>query len=335
MAPRALLLILALLLAAAPPAPAQSRSDRLRDLATKKVSRIALLGLQPRPGAGPFIHALEKGLTELGYVPGQSVVVEYHSAEGHPDRVGDLGAHAARTNPDVIVASTNELIQSARRATTTIPIIMALAGDPVGAGFVASLARPGGNITGLTFDAVPEAYAKPLEFLKEMQPRTARVAVLRNPDPTFRRMANATLSTGRQLGIAITLLEVRDPGDFDPALAAVRREGIRAVLVWPNGIVYGARRQLIARAMKDDVAVISIVRQFTEDGGLLSYGPSIFDTFERVALYVDRILKGAKPGDLPVEQPTRFELVINMKTANTLGLTVPPALVIRADHVIR
>jgi putative ABC transport system substrate-binding protein len=319
--------------AAAPGPVAQATSDRLRDLASRRVPRVAVLGLQAREGATPFIEALVAGLRGIGYSPGQNISVEYHSA-GDETRRPELVAELARLDADVIVASTNEVIQAARLGATTTPIVTVLAGDPVGAGFVTSYARPGGNITGLTFDATPEAYAKPLEFLKEMLPRAGRMAVLRSPDPTFRRMADAAVGIARTIGVSLTVLEVRDPAELASALATVKRARIPAVLVWPNGIIYGARRPFIAQATKDGIAVASIVRQFADDGAVLSFGPDIFDLFRRAAVYVDKILKGARPGELPIEQPTSFELVVNLRTARALGIGVPRSLLLRADRVI-
>jgi len=294
-----------------------------------------MVGLQGRDAATPFLQAFEIGLRGVGHTPGRTLVFEYHSAEGRPERVGPIVTAIARQPTDVIVATTTDVILAAKRATTTIPIVMAVGGDPVSAGLVATLAHPGGNVTGLTFDVVPDVYGKPLEFLKEAMPRLNRVAVLRTSDVTFKHVAQATTASAARLGLTLTFIEVNEPAHVAPALAAVKRDGIPAVLVWPNGAVYGARRQLIEQATRDGVVVVSIVRQFTDEGALLSYGPNVFDLFRRSAIYVDKILKGAKPSDLPVEQPTEFELVINVKSVKALGLTLPQALLLRADSVIQ
>jgi putative ABC transport system substrate-binding protein len=300
----------------------------------KRVPRVAILGLQPRALGLPFIQALEEGLRELGHEPGRSIIVEYYTAEGQIDRLPAIAAEIVRQRADVIVTSTNETTHAAKLATTTVPIVMGLSGDPVGQGFIDSLARPGGNITGLTFDAAPGAFAKPLEFLKEAMPGATAVAVLQSPDPLWQATAKLANDMAGKLGLALTFIEISGIDDFAPALAAVKRSRFSAVLVWPNPVIFAARAHLLHLAAKDRIPVASIVRQFADDGALLSYGPSVLALFRRTAFHVDKILNGVKPGDLPVEQPTTFELVINLRTARALGLSIPPALRLRADHLI-
>lgn len=282
----------------------------------------------------PLLKALEGGLQDRGYAGGRNLVLEYHTADGKPDRLPDVAAAVVRQHFDVIVTTTNEVTAAARRATSTVPIVMVLGGNPVRAGFITSIAKPGGNITGLTFDAAPEAYAKPLEFLKEVSPRLSRIAVLRNTAPLWEPMWAAARDAGMKLAVELHPVDVRTPEDIEPAFSTMKRHGIRAFLFWPDPVTYPLRNRVAELALKDRLPSASLVRQFADAGGLMSYGPSLVDLFRRAALYVDKILKGAKPADLPVEQPIKFELVINLKTAKVLGISIPPSLLIRADQVL-
>ena len=301
-----------------------------------RVYRVALLGLQPLAAGDQafFRNALSDGLRNLGYVEGRNLVLEFHTADGKPDRLAAVSSQVVALSYDVIVTSTNEVTAAAKQATSTVPIVMAVGGNPVRAGLVASIARPGGNVTGLTFDAAPEAYAKPLEFLKELSPKLSRVAVLRSTTPLWEPMWTAAHDTSRKLGMELQAIDLRTGEDVVPAFAAMKASGVRAFLFWLDPVTYSARGRIADLAMRDGISSASLVRQFADAGGLMSYGPSLSDLFRRAAGYVDKILKGAKPADLPVEQPTRFELVINLKTAQALGLVVPPSLLLRADRVI-
>jgi putative ABC transport system substrate-binding protein len=293
------------------------------------------MGLQPAQLAVPFIRALREGLRDLGYVESRNLVLDYLTADGKPERLPEVAADAVRLGYDVIVTSTNEVTVAAKRATSTVPIVMAIAGDPIGAGLVASLARPGGNLTGLTFDAAPEVYAKPIEFLKEILPQVGENAVLRSPTNRFWEHAwRATNDVATKLAIKLRPVDIRTPVDIEPAFVTMKTERVRAFVFWPDALTFPARKQVADLAMRDGLVGASPIRQFPDVGGLLSYGPNIFELFRRAAVYVDKILKGAKPADLPVEQPTKFELVINLNTAKALGLTIPHSVLLRADQVI-
>ena len=301
-----------------------------------RAHRVALLGLQPLAGGDQafFMKALGDGLRDLGYVEGRNLVLDFHTADGKPDRLAEVAGRVAGLNYDVIVTSTNEVTAAAKRATSTVPIVMAVGGNPVRAGLIASIARPGGNVTGLTFDAAPEAYAKPLEFLKELSPGLSRVAVLRSTTPLWEPMWAAARETSHKLGIELLAVDLRTGDDITPAFAAMKTQEARAFLFWLDPVTYSARGRIAELAIQDALPSASLVRQFADAGGLMSYGPSLSDLFRRAAGYVDRILKGAKPADLPVEQPTRFELAINLRTAKALGIAMPQSLLLRADRVI-
>jgi ABC-type uncharacterized transport system substrate-binding protein len=296
-----------------------------------KVPRIGAL-VVATPGYPP-IEGFRQGLRELGYVEGGNIVVEYRYAEGKADRYGALAAEMVRLKPDVIVVWGTEFTQAVRRATPTIPIVFALTDRPVEMGLVANLARPGGNVTGLTSLSF-ELSAKRLELLKEALPKLTRVAVLYGPDPragpTLKEMAVAA----RFLGIRLQPLEARGPEDFDRAFAEMTREGAGAFVLLPTSLspTHGAR--LGDLALRRRLPAIAQGREFVAAGALMAYAANTSDMARRAATDVDKTLKGAKPADLPVEQPTKFELVINLKTAKALGLTIPPSVLARADEVI-
>jgi putative ABC transport system substrate-binding protein len=280
------------------------------------------------------VKVLQDALHDLGYVEGRNLRLDYHSADGKPDRLPELAVRVAALKFDVIVTTTNETTAAAQRATRTIPIVMVLGRNPVGLGFAASLSRPGGNITGLTFDAAPEAYAKPMEFLKEVLPQLSRVAVLHNAASDWTPMWNAARHTGKDLNIEVVSVDFRAAPDVDSAIQAMKKYQTRAFLFWPEPASFAARVQLAEAASRERLLGASLVRQYADAGGLMSYGPSLVGLFKQAAPYVDRILKGAKPSDLPVEQPRNYELVINMKTAKAMGIVIPPTLRLRADHLI-
>jgi putative tryptophan/tyrosine transport system substrate-binding protein len=303
---------------------------------TRKVWRIGFILTAVPNEVGYLIKALSEGLRELGYVEGRNVVFERRFAEGRQERLPALAAELVRLDVDVIVTGSNPVIAAVKQATATIPVVMGVSRDPVGAGFIASLARPGGNITGLANDPGPEIIGKNLELLKEAAPRVSRVAFLWNPVPPGAGTSkNVVESAARKLGVTFQSVEVRGRNEFEGAFAAMVRERANGLVVATDPVMVGPRGQVVLLAARSRLPAMYGLREFAEAGGFMSYGPNIADLFRRAATYVDKILKGAKPGDLPVEQPTKFELVINLKTAKALGLTIPPSLLGRADEVIQ
>jgi putative ABC transport system substrate-binding protein len=301
-----------------------------------KVWRIGILGNVPLtdPEGANLWGAFVQGLRELGYVEDQNITIERRSSEGQYERLPALAADLVRLKVDVIVVPASENALAAQRATRTIPIISASLGDPARTGLVASFARPDGNITGLSF-AGPELAGKQIELLKDIVTRVPRVAILSNPTNSIHsawlREANAAT---RSLRLQLQALEARTPDEFESAFAALTRQRAGALLVLPDGMFLFHRARIADLAAKRRVPAMYGLRAHVDAGGLVFYGASLRDSFRRAATYVDKILKGAQPGDLPVEQPTKFELVINLKTATALGLTIPPSLLQRADQVI-
>ena len=303
---------------------------------TGKVYRVGFIVTSAREEVAHLVKALDEGLRELGYVEGRNIVFERRFADGKQERLPALAAELVRLKVDVIVTGANPVIAAVKQATATIPVVMAVSRDPEGSGFVRSLARPGGNITGLANDPTPEILGKNLEFLKEAVPGVSRVALLWNPVPpgagTYRDVVE---SAARKLGVTFQSVEVRGRDELEGAFAAMVRERADGVVVFGDPVFFAARSQVALLAMRNRLPAVAPLKEFVEAGGLMSYGPNITDEFRRAATYVDKILKGAKPADLPVEQPTRFELVINLKTAKALGITVPQSVLIRADQVIQ
>jgi putative ABC transport system substrate-binding protein len=280
-----------------------------------------------------FYEVLRHGLRDFGYVEGRNLVIEYRSGEDQA-RLAQLAAELVRLNVEVIVTP-GPATRAAHRATENIPIVFSFSGDPVEAGLVKSLGRPGGNMTGITWLAF-ELVGKRLELLKEAAPRVSRVAVLANPaHPGEHRELSETAQTARALGAAVQYHSVRTTADFPAAFDAIVRDSADALLVFPDGLTMAHRRQTAEFAAKQRLPSVFGWREYVEAGGLMAYGPNRVETARQLAVYVDKILKGAKPADLPVEQPTKFELVINMKTAKALGLTIPQSLLLRADQVIQ
>ena len=301
-----------------------------------KVARIGFLGARSASDTSPQLDAFRQRLREIGWVEGLNIVIESRYAEGRYERFSDLAAELVRLKADVIFAHATAAAQAAQRATTTIPIVFANVGDPVGSGLVASLARPGGNITGLAFFAGLEIMGKQLQLLKEAVPKVSKVAVLWNSaNPSHARVVRETEVAARSLGVQLQLLQARSPNEFDSAFAAMTRGRAGALMVIADPMFLLHRRRLADLAAKGRLPAMHGLAEHVEAGGLLAYAPDINDLFRRAATYVDKILKGAKPADLPVEQPTKFELVINLKTAKALGLTLPPSVLIRADQVIQ
>jgi putative ABC transport system substrate-binding protein len=301
-----------------------------------KVYRIGVILTAAPNEVGHLIKALSEGLRELGYLEGRNVVFERRFAEGRQDRLPALAAEVVRLNVDVIVTGSNPVIAAVKQATATIPVVMAVSRDPVGAGFIASLARPGGNITGLANDPGPEMIGKNLELLKEAAPRVSRVAFLWNPVPPGAGTSkNVVESAARKLGVTFQSVEVRGRNEFEGAFDAMVRERANGLVVATDPVFFGPRSQVVLLAARSRLPAVYGLREFAEAGGLMSYGPNVADQFRRAAIYVDKILKGAKPGDLPVDQATKFELIINLKTAKALGLTIPQSVLQRADEIIQ
>jgi putative ABC transport system substrate-binding protein len=301
------------------------------------VARIGFLGTASPSTRSPGLDAFRQGLRELGWVEGQNTVIEYRLAEGRRDRLPALAAQLARLGVDVIVTVGTQGVLAAKNATETIPIVMiAGSADPVGLGLIASLARPGGNVTGSSFSVDPKIASKLLELLKETVPKVRRVAILSNPtNPAHAAVVENTTLAARSLGVQPQLLGVRGPDELDAAFAAMAKERVGALLVLADVVFSFHRTRLVTLVAKSRLPAAYSDRDLVEAGGLMSYGPSLRDLFRRSATFVDKILKGAKPGDLPVEQPTNFELVINLKTAKEFRLTIPQALLQRADEVIQ
>jgi putative ABC transport system substrate-binding protein len=299
-----------------------------------RISRVGWLAPGPAPAGGPMLHALREGLRELGYADGQSIQFESRWAEGRIDRLPTLAEDLVRLKVEVIFAWGYPSIMAAKRATATIPIVFLTHFDPVESGFVASLARPGGNVTGRTFMS-PDLAAKRLQLLREIVPGVSYIALMANTAHSGTQSMLAHFESSAQaLGVRLEIVEPQSPDEFEGAYASITRKGVGALHVNLDPLFMENRRRLIQLAMTHRLPVTYDVRQFVEGGGLMSYGPSVLGEVRRAAVQVARILKGAKPADLPVEQPTKFELVINLKTAKALGLTIPPALLQRADQVI-
>jgi ABC-type uncharacterized transport system substrate-binding protein len=304
-----------------------------------KIPRVGVLSAGSPPPRSPSLASLEafrQRLHDLGYIEGQNILLEWRWAEGREEGLPALAAELVGLPVDLIVATTTRAVQAAQHATRMIPIVMAVSADPVASGFVASLAHPGGNITGMSIMA-PEVSGKRLELLRNIRPSMARVGILLNPAQPGSRIDVQGLEVASQsLGLQLSILEVRSAEAFESAFAAMRRVEADALLVLPDPLLLDPHRHNIAAlALQHRLPAMYGWRHFVEAGGLMSYGPRLPDMYRRAAYYVDRILKGAKPADLPVEQPTQFELVINLKTAQALGLTMPPALLLLADEVIQ
>ena len=300
-----------------------------------RIPRIGYLAAASASANPARIEAFRQGLNELGLVEGRNIVIEWRYAEGKPDRLRELAAELVRLNVDVIVSGGPAATRSAKEATVTIPIVMAFDADPVASAFVASLARPGGNITGLATLA-PEISGKQLELLKEIVPAFSRVAVLgTSTDPGYAQVLKDTELTSAALGVKLQNLNVLGPKDVETAFRAAGKGRVDAVLVLESAVLILQRRQVADLAVKGRLPAMYSRREFVEDGGLICYGTSFIDLSRRAATYVDKILRGAKPANLPVEQPTKFELVVNLKAAKEIGLTIPQRVLLKADRVIR
>jgi len=318
-------MILTLSLLAAPLAAEAQQSG--------KVYRIGFLSTDPLPA--PLWEALLDGLRERGYSEGQNLVFERRFSEGHAERFPELAAELVRLRVDGIIVTTTPAALAAKHATQTIPIVMTTAIDPVGGGLVASLARPGGNLTGLSVLA-PELSGKRLELLREVVPGLTRVAVLWNAaNPANAAAWHETQAAAGALGLRLHAQAVRGPQDLEGAFARTAQARPEALLVLEDALINMHRPQIAEFVTQQHLPSVFVHKEWVVAGGLMSYGPSLPDLFRRAATYVDKILKGAKPADLPVEQPMKFELVLNLKTAKALGLTIPPTLLFQADEVIK
>src|SRR5712691_2161119 len=300
------------------------------------VHRIGRLSAGSPTAPNPNLEAFRQGLRELGYVEGQNLIIESRYAEGSEERLPDLAAELVRLKVEVIVAGGSSTIRAAQHATRTIPIVMAVSYDPVGRGLVASLARPGGNTTGVSTLGT-ELPGKRLELLKETVPQSARVAVLANPAAGgYESVMHNLTGAAQALGLQLRVVELRSAEELDTAFATMTREGVDALIVVSDpALMEGLRGRTVDLAATHRLPAMYSSRELVVAGGLMSYGPSLSDIFRHAATYVDKILKGAKPADLPVEQPMKFEFIINLKTAQALGLTISPMLLIQADEVIR
>ncbi|MSQ72207.1 MAG: ABC transporter substrate-binding protein [Betaproteobacteria bacterium] len=301
-----------------------------------KVWRVGFLSLGPRPASfeSDYLGAFPLGMRDLGYVEGRNLAIEWRFADARSERLPALAAELVELKVDAIVAAGTQAVSAARKASATIPIVMATVGDPVGSGLIASLARPGGNVTGTSLMAV-DIITKYLELLRGMAPKVSRVAAMMNTDnpPHATALKNLQDAAGKT-GVTILPYDVRTPAAIEPAFAQMKRAGAGAVFIFLHPIFTAQVRQIGELALKHRLPSISGIREFAEAGGLVTYGSSFSESTRRTAAYVDKILKGAKPSDLPVEQPVKFEMIINGRTAKALGLTIPQALLISADRVI-
>jgi putative ABC transport system substrate-binding protein len=298
-----------------------------------KVPMIAFISTTS-PESSPTSDAFRQGLRDLGYVEGRNIRIEWQWGRGSTERFPAFAAEAVRLNVDVIVAANDAGAREAQKLTRTIPIVVAIMGDPVGSGFVASLARPGGNITGLTTQG-PELSAKRLQLLKETLPRVSRVALIADTnDRSYRQALQEAEVAARLLGLQLQIREVSNPGEFDGIFAGFAKNGAGAVALVGGTMLYANRAKLAEQALRSHMPMICGSRESVQAGCLMSYQTHLVELFRRAATYVDKILKGTKPADLPVEQPTKFELVINLTTAKALGLTIPASVLARTDQVI-
>jgi len=300
-----------------------------------KVPRIGFLFAGAPSAVMGRIKAFRQGLQERGYVEGKNIVIEYRYGEGNLDRMAPLAAELVHLKVDVIVTGGPTDTRAAKQVTTTLPIVMAQDSDPVGSGFIASLARPGGNITGLS-TLSPEISGKQMDLLKEILPKVSRVAVVGNSiEPGNAETLKETQLAAGGFGVQLQYLDVRGPEDIEIAFSAIKKDRANALIVLRNPVTSTHRKQVIDLAVKNRVPAMYVSPEWVDAGGLMSYAPNADDNFRRAAIYVDKILRGTKPADLPVEQPTKFEFVVNLKAAKQIGLAIPPNVLARADRVIR
>jgi putative ABC transport system substrate-binding protein len=300
----------------------------------RKVWRVGFLSGASRATAQSVVDGFPQGMRELGYVEGKNLVIEWRFAEGKYERFAELAAEMVQLKVDAIVLGTMGAFRATKKATGTIPIVMGYSTDPVGNGFVASLARPGGNVTGLASSG-EDITSKHLELLLTTVPKLSRVGLLGNPDnPNYFPIKNSALVSGRKAGIDLVPLEARNSLEIESALSALAKDRFGAVIVVADAVAMSQRQRIAEFALRNRLATVFSQSEYVEAGGLMSYGENLHEFFRRAATYVDKILKGARPGELPIEQPTIFDLVINLKTAKALGLTIPQSVLLRADRVI-
>jgi len=305
-----------------------------------KIPRIGFLVSGLPSGVAPRIQAFQQGLQKLGYLEGKTIIIEYRYAEGKLETLPEFADELVRLKVDIIVTDTSNAIEVVKNATKTIPVVFTTANDPVGDGQVASLARPGGNLTGLSILAL-DLNGKRLELLKEAFPNVSRAGFLTTTGTTIgqqhlaEQRFKAAEAAAKGLGLRLQFVGAKSAEDLESVINSAKRAGVQALLAHPSSFVVTNRGRIIELAIKNRLPVIYGSRDHAEAGALMSYGPDLVDNYRRAATYVDKILKGAKPGDLPVEQPMKFELVINLKTAKQIGLTIPPNVLARADKVIR
>jgi putative ABC transport system substrate-binding protein len=302
---------------------------------TGKVYRIGYLSTPTRDSVGRGVDAFVRKLRELGWIEGQNLTIEYRWAEGNVERLPELAADLVQRKVDLIVAPAGSAALAAKKATSTIPIVMIFAIDPVDAGLVASLNRPGGNVTGTTFTPSVKLYGKQVEILKEALPHVSRIAYLRNPVDTNAQASQEVETAARDLHVRLQYVDARNAEELDGAFAAIARERSDALLISPSSTFIAQRTRVGDLALKARLPAMSNIREMVEAGILMAYGVNMADFVGRAATYVDKILRGAKPADLPVEQPAKFELAINLRTARAIGLALPQSLLLRADEVIQ
>ena len=323
------ILLVLLGLAACMPSPSAAQSG---------VPRVAFLSNNMQTDSPELREAFRAGLRQAGYVEGKSILIEWRFAERNAERLGALAREVVALKPAVIVAETTPAVRAAQQATRTIPIVMTAVADAVGSGLVPNLARPGANVTGMSFLGT-ELVAKRLELLKQAFPQLTTVNVLQHAgahgEATSARMREETEQAARAMGLKIRITQVRAPADLRPLFETMSAEKAQALLVWPSPMFLAERAQLSQLAAKHRLPTMYYLREYAAAGGLITYGPSLADLFRRSAAQVDKILKGAKPGELPVEQPSRFELIINQAAARELGVTIPDSILMRADDIIR
>jgi putative ABC transport system substrate-binding protein len=307
---------------------------QLRAQPAARIRRVGVFSTTARAGVWHLHQALIESLQQLGYVEGRNIILEHRFAEGRMDRLASIAAELVSLKPDLVVAGPNTTVRAIMEASSTVPIVMTYSAEPVASGLIASLARPGGNITGLTSDVTPETYGLRLQMLKEINPKAARVAALWNPNAIGSKALRITEDAAKQLRITITSHEARSIEDLQRQFTSISEEGVDGMLVFSDGLTYARRRDIIAFATLERLPTMYGSRESADDGGLISYGVNLSAIYRRAASFIDKILRGARPGDLPVEQPTILELVINTRAAKTIGLAIPESFLLRADEVI-
>jgi putative tryptophan/tyrosine transport system substrate-binding protein len=307
---------------------------QLRAQPAARIHRVGVFSTTARAGVWHLHQALMESLQQLGYVEGKNIIFEHRFAEGRMDRLSAIAAELVSLGPDLIVAGPNTTVRAVMEASSTVPIVMTYSAEPVASGLIVSLARPGGNITGLTSDVAPEIYGLRLQMLKEINPKAVRVATLWNPNAIGNKALRVTEDAAKQLGISITSHEARSIEDLQREFTSISDAGVDGLLVFSDGLTYARRRDITAFAALKRLPTMYGSRESVDDGGLISYGVNLSAIYRRAASFIDKILRGARPGELPVEQPTILELVINMRAAKAIGLTIPESVLLRADEVI-